>query len=203
MVGLLLTIPLGMVSARTIAALTRLDRDAWLAAAFDALCEGGVGGVRINPLCRALGVTKGSFYWHFESRDGLLRAMLAGWEQLGTETIIETVDGLEGTAADRLCLLARTTFAESPQTDRIEAAIRAWAAADDHAAAAVARVDERRLAYVRELLRGAGVSRAAAAHRAAILYRTLIGEFTWRSHGGEAISRSALDQLVRMMLYDV
>lgn len=174
-----------------------------MSAAFDALCEGGVERVRISSLCAALEVTKGSFYWHFEGRDALLHAMLEGWEQLGTEAIIETIDGSEGSAAERLRLLVRAAFADTERTDRIEAAIRAWAASDDEAAATVARVDARRLDYVRDLLRAAGVARAAATHRSAILYRALIGELTWRSHGGEALSRAALDQIVGMLLYDV
>lgn len=182
--------------------MTRLDRDAWIEAAFDALCELGVDRVRINPLCAALGVTKGSFYWHFESRDALLRAMLEGWERMGTEEVIDTVDGADPSAAARLRLLVATAFEDSPRHDRIEAAIRAWAAGDEHAAATVARVDERRVAYVRDLLRSAGVGRAAAAHRSAILYRTLIGDITWRSHGGEALGRPALEQLIRMLLHD-
>ncbi|MEM7158626.1 MAG: TetR/AcrR family transcriptional regulator [Myxococcota bacterium] len=179
--------------------MARLERDDWLKAAFAALCESGVQQVRINPLCARLGVTKGSFYWHFESRAALLAAMLEGWEQRGTEAIIERVDGADGDATDHLRLLVRTVFAEDPEVDGIEAGIRAWAAHDPMAAEAVARVDARRLDYVRDLLRATGLSRAVAAHRSALLYRTLIGEFTWRSHGGEALSTRALDQLCTMI----
>jgi AcrR family transcriptional regulator len=178
----------------------RLDRSHWLAAAFDALGETGWQDVRINGLCTRLGVTKGSFYWHFESREALLRAMLAAWERAGTEDIIAAVEGTHGTAAERLRLLLRTVFAESPRTDRIEAAVRAWAASDPEAAATVARVDERRLGYVRDLLQAAGASRAVAAHQSAIVYRTLIGELTWRSHGGPALTAKALEQLHRMLV---
>ncbi len=54
----------------------RLDADAWIAAAFDALAEGGIDAVRVEPLATALGITKGSFYWHFADRRALLDAML-------------------------------------------------------------------------------------------------------------------------------
>ena len=180
--------------------MARLERDDWLKAAFAALSESGVQQVRINPLCAQLGVTKGSFYWHFQNRAALLEAMLEGWEQRGTEAIIETVDGAEGDAADHVRLLARTVFAENPESDGIEAGIRAWAAHDPVAAQVVARVDERRLDYVRDLLRATGLSQAVATHRSALLYRTLIGEFTWRSHGGAALSPRALDQLCTMIM---
>ncbi len=182
--------------------MARLDRNAWLEAGFGALCEAGIGQVRINPLCAALGVTKGSFYWHFDSRAALLAALLAEWEQRGTEAIIAAVDRSEGTAKDHLRLLVRTTFADDPTIDRIEAAIRSWAAHDADAATTVARVDQRRLDYVRDLLLAVGHSRSVANHRSHLLYLTLIGEFSWRSHGGAAIGRRTLDQLCSMLLDD-
>lgn len=178
----------------------RLDRRRFLDAAFEILGESGWQAVRINPLCARLGVTKGSFYWHFESREALLSAMLAAWESHGTEAIIATVEQAQASAAERLRLLLLTVFAGAPHSDRIEAAIRAWAAADPQAAAMVARVDARRVAYVRDLLQATGVTRAVATHRSAILYRTLIGEFTWRSHGGAPLSAKALAELHRMVV---
>src|SRR5437763_15488297 len=57
----------------------RLDAEAWIAAAFDALAEGGIDAVRVEPLAKALDITKGSFYWHFADRHALLDAMLAAW----------------------------------------------------------------------------------------------------------------------------
>lgn len=178
----------------------RLDRSRWIHAAFDALCEGGWESVRINPLCATLRVTKGSFYHHFESRDALLQSMLAAWEGAGTEEIIAAVDGTQAAPAERLRMLMRAAFEESSRADRIEAAIRAWAASDPQAATTIARVDARRLAYVRDLLQAAGKSRAVATQRSAILYRTLIGDLTWRSHGGAALKGKAIDELHRMLL---
>ena len=58
---------------------TRLDAAAWIAAAFDALADGGIDAVRVEPLAKALGITKGSFYWHFADRRALLDAMLDAW----------------------------------------------------------------------------------------------------------------------------
>src|SRR3954452_16256300 len=57
----------------------RLDAEAWIAAAFDALAEGGIDAVRVEPLAKTLDITKGSFYWHFADRRALFDAMLASW----------------------------------------------------------------------------------------------------------------------------
>ena len=59
----------------------RLGKDDWLRAARRALLIRGPNGVRVEPLARDLGVTKGSFYWHFSDRDDLLEALLVEWEQ--------------------------------------------------------------------------------------------------------------------------
>ena len=58
----------------------RLSADDWAQAALDMIAEQGVAAVAVEPLARRLGVTKGSFYWHFPSRDALLQAALERWE---------------------------------------------------------------------------------------------------------------------------
>ena len=55
---------------------TRLSREDWELAALDAIADGGIGAVAIEPLAAALGVTEGSFYAHFPSRDALIDAYL-------------------------------------------------------------------------------------------------------------------------------
>ncbi len=65
--------------------MSRLDRKAWEIAALEMLGEVGLSGLGVVPLARRLGVSKGSFYWHFESLDDLLEAMLARWERVFTD----------------------------------------------------------------------------------------------------------------------
>ncbi len=60
--------------------MTRLQRADWLRAAQRTLVIHGLAGVRIEALARDLGVSKGSFYWHFADRAALLEALLAAWE---------------------------------------------------------------------------------------------------------------------------
>ncbi|MBM7092942.1 helix-turn-helix transcriptional regulator, partial [Streptomyces sp. S12] len=65
----------------------RLSADDWAQAALDLIAEQGVAAVAVEPLARRLGVTKGSFYWHFPSRDALLVAALERWEKVEQETV--------------------------------------------------------------------------------------------------------------------
>ena len=45
-----------------------LTAEDWARAALEAIAEDGVTAVAVEPLARSLGVTKGSFYWHFANR---------------------------------------------------------------------------------------------------------------------------------------
>ena len=63
------------------AAPTRTPRHWWIEEGLRALAAGGPDAVRIDPLAKALGVTRGGFYWHFEDRGALLEEMLDTWER--------------------------------------------------------------------------------------------------------------------------
>src|SRR5699024_11445314 len=56
--------------------LTRAD---WEQEALALISEKGISALRVEPLARRLGITKGSFYWHFPGRDELLAQSLTRW----------------------------------------------------------------------------------------------------------------------------
>ena len=163
------------------------------------LGQSGVDAVKVEPIARTLGVTKGSFYWHFRDRDALLAAILEHWSAIATQAIIDRVDALGGTPASRLATLIETS-SQGKRGPRIEQAIRAWGAHDPKARAVLSAVDARREAYVRGLLCEHGLSKLQAAQRARILYLALIGEFAWVSHGGTASGPAPWQELVRLVL---
>lgn len=177
-----------------------MSRSEWLAGGFEALREGGFETLRVEPLATRLGVTKGSFYHHFDNRRALHIAMLDAWEAIGTSDIIVEVDQATDDPGERLRTLAHRTIAGSPEGDSIENAVRAWAATDPIAAAAAERVDERRIAYVADLLRTIGLAAPLARRRARLFYRVLIGEFLWRSAGGPTMSKREVDEAVDLLV---
>ena len=73
---------------------SRLSAEDWAQAALDLIAEQGVAAVAVEPLARRLGVTKGSFYWHFPSRDALLRAALERWEAVEQETVFGSLEAV-------------------------------------------------------------------------------------------------------------
>lgn len=172
----------------------------WIDGAISALANGGVDAVKVEPLAKDLQVSKGSFYHHFANRRALLLALLEQWEQLGTSAIIDTVEALADDPAGRLAALVRVSCTPDELGDAVESSIRAWAATDAIAREAVARVDQRRLDYVTDLLVATGMPRPKAKRRAAMFYRVIIGDTAWRLAGGPAHSDVEFDELTERIL---
>lgn len=153
----------------------RLNRDAWVRAGLAALSEGGVDAVSVDQLARRLGITRGSFYWHFESRDALLLALLAQWEHVQTEAVIAATEASGGPAHQRM----ETLSANVAGLDmKLETAVRRWSTYDRRAEDAVSRIDQARLAYLKAIIHSAGVPEDHARARARLIYFALIGEIT-------------------------
>jgi len=150
-----------------------LTRDGWIDCALDRFAEDGIDKVLIAPLARELGVTKGSFYWHFKDRQDLLDAMLKRWEGIGTLDIIEQVEKEGGTADKRL---RRTIDLSIKQvSSRLEPALRQWGRQDKNVRAALRRVDEQRLTYLQELFIQLCDSQKEAEARSWLLYCLITG----------------------------
>jgi len=151
---------------------TTLDKRAWTDAALHTLAENGIDGVRVEILARDLGVTKGSFYWHFSDRGELLDAVLQEWRRRATLSIIDRLERTHEPAEQRLRRLLRLQF-ESRRAEfgsDVELSIRLWGRRDAHALAVLREVDELRLRYIRGLVEELGVSKGEAAARAILAY---------------------------------
>lgn len=130
--------------------MTRTLRAEWIDEGLRALAAGGPDAVRIEALARALGVTKGGFYWHFGGRPAFLNEMLDAWERAVIDTVEQRVDSEGGDARSKLRRLIAIA-SSSPDLLRIEGAIRNWARRDETVARRLERIDERRIDYVRSL----------------------------------------------------
>lgn len=152
----------------------KLGQQDWIEAGLRAMTDGGVDAVRVERLAEALGVTKGSFYWHFKDRGALLAALLSAWQTLATNDIIARVEAEGGTPADRL----RNVFTIVAQSDgRLDQAIRSWSVQDAKARSAQRQIDERRLTYLDGLFRDIGFAPTEAIARARLVYHSLVGQF--------------------------
>ena len=153
---------------------TNLTRDDWLAEALEVLSSEGVGGVRVLSLAKSLGVTRGSFHWHFKNRDEFLEALLEYWRLEMTETVIEHIDRVDGKPREQIRELA--DYVVRTGRSHYDPAVRAWALADPRARRVVQRVDQRRVKYLAGLFEQAGFSPEEAIARGGLLAVYLMGE---------------------------
>jgi AcrR family transcriptional regulator len=130
----------------------------WIRAAFARLSSEGIQEVRIELLARDLGVSKGSFYWHFRDRADLLEKMLAQWEDAEASWLDER-DTQDSTATRWAKLIERVS---DPARIRAEVAIREWGRADEKVAVKIAIIERKRAKLIVEVLRDVGFSWSAA-----------------------------------------
>ncbi len=163
---------------------TQTPPSKWIEAGLRALAVGGPDAVRIEALARALGVTKGGFYNHFEDRPALLDEMLDTWERIGVDQVIERV---ESDGGDARAKLARLFAIASSARDlvKVELAIRNWAYRDQRVARRLRRVDHRRMEYMRSLFRAFCPDEDEVEMRCLIAFSLGIGPPLIRAdHGG-------------------
>ena len=145
----------------------------WVAAGLQALRKGGVAGVRVERLAEDLGITKGSFYWHFRDRRELLEALLDYWVRETTDAEFARVREVRGLAAQLRTLVEDVL---DKGLGRYDPPVRAWARSDRKVAATVAQVDRRRIRALTGLFEDGGFGAAEAAARARLFYTFLLGE---------------------------
>jgi AcrR family transcriptional regulator len=129
----------------------RTPRDRWIEEGLRALAAGGPDAVRVEALAKNLGVTKGGFYGFFADRDALLEAMLDTWERESTDEVIDRVEREGGDPRTKIQRAGMLTFS-SDRLLPIDLAIRDWARRDEAVAERLRRVDNRRMALLREMI---------------------------------------------------
>jgi len=151
---------------------SRLSAFDWANAALDVIAEDGVAGVAVEPLARRLGVTKGSFYWHFPSREALLAAALERWEAMEQETVFGKLEAFPE-PRDRLRNLFRLVAHELKPHRIYSELLKAL----DHPVVqpVLARVSQRRMDYLAASFRQSGLPRLEAINRARLTYAAYVG----------------------------
>jgi AcrR family transcriptional regulator len=174
----------------------QLSATDWLDMGLKTLAKSGFTALKAEPLAKAMGVSRGSFYWHFADIGAYHAAILKHWREVAAERIIA---GLEASSEhdDPLLLLLRRTFSGKLA---LENAVRTWATLDSRARAAVQATDRRRLNYVQTLFERSGLSPGVARSRAQIFYWAFLGYALSDQPLPKARQREVLQELLRMAL---
>ena len=174
----------------------RLSAQDWIDFALKTLAREGFNALKADVLARRLGVSRGSFYWHFAELRAFHAQVIAHWRQTATEAIIADLERYPG-GERRLDVLLRRAFAHDAP---LEVRMRAWADENADAARALSDIDRRRSAYIERMLLDAGIAPPLAATRAQLLYWAYLGAALNRSRlTGERLER-AVAELERLAL---
>ena len=164
-----------------------LTRDDWLDAAHEAVVEGGFDQLRVLQIAKALGVSRGSFYWHFTGQGELQAELLERWrrQQLAVEATLNAEVAVD--PQQDLAHVLETALAQiGPQMEhmRFELALRGLGRRDEAVAGMLAEVDALRLSlFEHKFLQLTGDTRTAA-ELAALFYLAVVGCY-------QALSRPA------------
>jgi AcrR family transcriptional regulator len=167
--------------------------DEWADAALDAFAEGGVLAASIPAIARALGVTKGSFYWHFRSFDDLLDAALRRWEERDKALLA----ALRATHEPRARLTA--LFDEAMQASQAQALFVALSGSSiPLVSAAIRRMSARRIRFLRDAYLELGFAETKAQERALLVYAAYVGLLQLRAETSpELKSQRQVDAFVK------
>jgi AcrR family transcriptional regulator len=149
----------------------------WEDAALAAIADHGLRSLSIPDLARHLGVTKGSFYWHFTGLPQLIEASLRRWEEIDREALDE-VHEIENPRARLKALF--TQAMKSHQAHALYVALSP--SADPAAASILRRIHDRRLRFLVEAFREIGLAQRDAREQALLTYSAYIGAIHLRQH---------------------
>lgn len=159
---------------------SRLTRDDWLDAAFHAVVERGFDNVRVLALADTLGVTRGSFYWHFADHAALVAALLARWREreLAANQAMAAQSGPDARADLELLLASALAHAGTDlENMRFELALRGLGRRDPVVAEMLADVDNRRMALFAEKFQRLTGDAKKAGELAALFYLAVVGSY--------------------------
>ncbi len=168
----------------------RLSREDWLENALTVLSQEGRAGLRIQGLSAALGVSRGSFYWHFEDRHDFIRALLEYWYEEYSAGAPAAVERDGGSAEERLARLMR--LVHDQDLTRHDLTVRSLASLDSQFSRTVRKADRFRLEFIESLFMGMGFTGDDIKIRA----RTCLAYMTVEHHMFDKLDRKHRSDLV-------
>ncbi len=152
---------------------TRLTASDWVDVGFAVLREDGIQGVKIDWMAERLGVTKGSFYWHFRDLDDFLDALAAKWAGEMGSRYLATAGSPDQEPSIRMRNRLRVFLSRPVRT--LDREMRHWARGDERARAALEKTDRQIFAQITADLRELGFAEAEAEWRASVLFYASVG----------------------------
>lgn len=165
----------------------RLTAEDWIETALAVLVKDGIEAVQITALARRLNVTRGSFYWHFDSRETLLDFLIKEWRARNTGVMVEAIANAR--TLDHGILALFSVWVDHSRFDPdLDQAIRDWARHSADLRRTVKDEDSARVTAVAEFFERHGYERTEAFIRARVIYFTQISYYALRVEQDEAMT---------------
>ncbi len=175
------------------------DREEWLAAARVMLISRGVAAVKVDRLAKALGVSRGGFYWRVKSRAHLLNALLDDWRKTNSVSMLAAAIDTPGELPERCLALAKVWIEETGFDAAYDMAIRDWARTSLKVARAVQEIDSERIDAIRRMFLDGGYNNTEAEIRARVTYYHQVGYYAMRVKEPRSRRLELADWYVRVL----
>jgi AcrR family transcriptional regulator len=151
----------------------RLSQQDWLENALTVLSKKGRAGLSIQDLSAALGVSRGSFYWHFKDRKHFIHTLLEYWHEEYTAAVTVVVGRQKVSAEERLARILRVVHDQ--ELTHHDLTMRTLAILDPQFSRSVRKADNFRLNFLRGLFEEMGFTEieVQVRARACLAYMTM------------------------------
>jgi AcrR family transcriptional regulator len=187
-----------MASERATSTSSRLSVDDWLRTGYEVLAEEGIKALKIDRLCSRLGVTKGSFYWHFADMASYRAMLVAAWGELRDDDRRQFGEMADTPPRERLSQMMSSLISARHWT--LERAMREWARTDDAVADSVRSADQRVLTAVRQAFLDYGFDADEADLRANATFAAGIGLLHLSGQVPNALGAARRERFLDIML---
>ncbi len=173
----------------------RGSEDLWLDAAYRVLVDSGVDAIKVMPLAKSLNLSRTSFYWHFDSREALLDALVEKWKRCNTGNLIRQTEAYAETITEAVLNLFDCWIDSKLFDARMDFAMRHWAQNSSKLKETLGNTDQQRVAAIRKMFIRFGFSENKASVRAHTVYYTQVGYISMM------VEEPVADRLKRMPEY--
>lgn len=175
-----------------------LSAEDWEKEALELIAEQGVQAVAVEPLARRMGITKGSFYWHFSSREALLEQALKRWEAHDSRNLNKALGEINH-PRDRLESFFRRVGKEK-LTHEVYSELCA-AAGHPQVEPVLERVAQRRMGHLCAAFEELGMDPAIARNQARLTYSVYLGFLQLqRQHQTPSLSSDEFDAYIEHVI---
>lgn len=165
----------------------RLMKQDWILHGFDVLRTEGHVGLKADRMVKTLGVSRGSFYWHFADIQTFHAELIVAWREQINKDVIAQLQLMADTKDQVRALIERVFTMSRP----LERGMRMWAGADPAVDRAVRQVDGLRRTYVYNIFLDLGLPKPIAESRAQMMMWAYVGHALSHEDVSDPAARAA------------